>query len=171
MYVKLYFSSPVYSGMASLKDTEVISQVRCWKVYYKRNQEGCEEGWKMNPLTCIALSSTVNTKVTPNFREFILGKWHSGFKGKHTHTNTQTLVNDAVKQNSKQSCSLSLRIRLHKLLLTYDSFNSLTSSHSRAKVTKIYLSWAQKFHLPFRDFLNEMTVMNINQVVMTFFNF
>ena len=88
------------------------------------------------------------------------------FKGKHTHTHThtQTLVN-AVKQNSKQSCSLSLRVRLHKLLLTYDSFNSLTSSHSRTNVTKIHLSWAQKFHLPFRDFLNEMTVMNINQVV------
>ena len=52
MYVKLYFSSPVYrlrnSGMASLnvKDIdEVISQAICWKVYhFKRNQEGCEEG-------------------------------------------------------------------------------------------------------------------------------
>ena len=81
MYVKLYFSSPVYrlrnSGMASLngKNIEVISQVRCRKVYhFKRNQEGCEEGWKMNPPTYVALSSTMNTKLTPNFREFILGK-------------------------------------------------------------------------------------------------
>lgn len=88
----------------------------------------------------------------------------SGFQGHtHTYTHTQTLVN-AVKQNSRQSCSLSLRVRLHKLLLTYDSFNSLTSSHSRAKVTKIHLSRALKFHLPFRDFLNEMMVMNIDQV-------
>lgn len=108
---------------------------------------------------CTVLTSKMNKKFLTLGSSF----WPSDrvvFKGKQAHTHMYTY--DVVKQNSRQSFPCSSSIGVGKPLSTYDHFISLTLSHSGAKVTKINLSWAQKFHLPFRDFLNEMIIMNTN---------
>lgn len=49
------------------------------------------------------LTNTVGPEqeITPDLRDFILGKRHSGFQGR-THTHTHPLEYDVVKQNSRQ---------------------------------------------------------------------